>query len=132
MIRLWTHGGTRSINLDRVFFGTLAPAIPGSRIEKFQTECAAVGVEVNGLFPSLGGDMIKIIEYGITASGSLEPAAIRAAIRAADSIPVMSVSSISFKDTKSYALRDIPVIGLKNGQRVLLSQNIPTNVPSWP
>ena len=118
--------------LDRVFFGTLAPAIPGSRIEKFQTECAAVGVEVNGLFPSLGGDMIKIIEYGITASGSLEPAAIRAAIRAADSIPVMSVSSISFKDTKSYALRDIPVIGFKNGQRVLLSQNIPTNVPSWP
>ena len=87
---------------------------------------------MNGLFPSLGGDMIKIIEYGITASGSLEPASIRAAIRAADSIPVMSVSSISFKDTKSYALRDIPVIGFKNGQRVLLSQNIPTNVPSWP
>ena len=116
--------------LDRVFFGTLAPAISGSRIEKFQTDCAEVGV--NGLFPSLGGDMIKIIEYGITASGSLEPASIRAAIRAADSIPVMSVSSISFKDTKSYALRDIPVIGFKNGQRVLLSQNIPTNVPSWP
>ena len=118
--------------LDRIFFGTLAPAIPGSRIEKFQTECAAVGVEVNGLFPSLGGDMIKIIEHGITASGLLEPAAIRAAIRAADSIPVMSVSSISFKVTKSYALCDIPVIGFENGQRVLLSQNIPTNVPSWP
>lgn len=118
--------------LDRVFFGTLAPAISGSRIEKFQTDCAEVGVEVNGLFPSLGGDMIKVIEYGITASSSLEPASIRAAIRAADSIPVMSVSSISLKDTKSYALRDIPVIGFKNGQRVLLSQNIPTNVPSWP
>ena len=119
-----------SSNLDRVFFGTLAPAIPSSRIEKFQTDCAAVGVEVNGLFPSLGGDMIKIIEYGIKASGSKEPAAIRAAICAADSIPVMSVPSISFKDTKSYVLRAIPVIGFKNGQRVVLSQTIPSNVPS--
>ncbi len=118
--------------LDKVFFGTLAPAVPGSRIDDFQKECAKVGVEVNGLFPSLGGDMIKIIEYGIKAAGSTDPKAIREAIRAADSIPVMSVESISFKDTKSYALRKIPVIGFKDGQRVILTQDIPANVPSWP
>lgn len=118
--------------LDRVFFGTLAPAIPDSKIDQFQKDCAAVGVEVNGLFPSLGGDMIKIMEYGIRAAGGSDPAAIRAAIRSADSIPVMSVDSISYKDTKSYALRDIPVIGFKDGKRVVLSQDIPTNVPSWP
>lgn len=118
--------------LDKVFFGTLAPAVPGSRIDEFQKECAKVGVEVNGLFPSLGGDMIKIIEYGIKAAGSTDPKAIREAIRAADSIPVMSVESISFKDTKSYALRKIPVIGFKDGQRVILTQDIPANVPSWP
>lgn len=118
--------------LDKVFFGTLAPAVPGSRIEAFQEECAKIGVEVNGLFPSLGGDMIKIIAYGIKAAGSTDPKAIRDAIRAADSIPVMSIESISFKDTKSYALRAIPVIGFKDGKRVILTQEIPANVPSWP
>ena len=117
--------------LDRVFFGTLAPAVPNSRIAKFQEDCAAIGVPVNGLFPSLGGDMIKILAYGIKVAGSDDPAAIREAIRSADSIPVMSVEEISFKDTKSYALRAIPVIGFKNGERVVLSQEVPDNVPSW-
>ncbi len=117
--------------LDRVFFGTLAPAVPDSRISKFQEDCAAIGVPVNGLFPSLGGDMIKILAYGIEAAGSDDPAAIREAIRSADSIPVMSIEEISFKDTKSYALRAIPVIGFKNGERVVLSQEVPDNVPSW-
>lgn len=117
--------------LDRVFFGTLAPAVPNSRIAQFQEDCAAIGVPVNGLFPSLGGDMIKILAYGIEAAGSDDPAAIREAIRSADSIPVMSVEEISFKETKSYALRAIPVIGFKDGERVVLSQEVPDNVPSW-
>ena len=118
--------------LDKVFFGTLAPAVPDSRIDAFQQECAAIGVEVEGLFPSLGGDMIKILEYGIRSAGSADPAAIRDAIRAADSIPVMSVEAISFKDTNSYALRDIPVIGFEGGNRVVLTEEIPANVPAWP
>jgi branched-chain amino acid transport system substrate-binding protein len=118
--------------LDRVFFGTLAPAVEGSRIDEFQNQCAELGIEVSGLFPSLGGDMIKIIAYGVEASGSTDPNAIREAIRAADSIPVMSVESISFKDTTSYALRVIPVIGFENGKRVVLSESIPDNLPSWP
>lgn len=118
--------------LDKVFFGTLAPAVPGSKIDEFQKACAEIGVEVNGLFPSLGGDMVKIVAYGIEAAGSTDPVAIREAIRAADSIPVMSVDSISFKDTGSYALREIPVIGFKDGERVILSQSIPADVPSWP
>jgi len=118
--------------LDKVFFGTLAPAVPGSRIEDFQKKCAEMDIEVNGLFPSLGGDMISIIAYGIKSAGSTDPNAIRDAIRAAKSIPVMSVESISFNETKSYALRAIPVIGFKGGERVILSQEIPANVPSWP
>ena len=117
--------------LDKVFFGTLAPAVPGSRIDDFQKACAEIGMPVSGLFPSLGGDMIKILAYGIEKAGADDPAAIREAIRAADSIPVMSVESITFKDTKSYALREIPVIGFKDGKRVVVSQEIPTNAPSW-
>lgn len=118
--------------LDKVFFGTLAPAVEGSRIDDFQKQCAEIDMAVEGLFPSLGADMIKIIAYGVKAAGSTDPTAVREAIRAADSIPVMSVETISFKDTKSYALREIPVIGFKNGKRVILSQDVPANVPSWP
>ncbi len=118
--------------LDKVFFGTLAPAVPGSRIDDFQKQCAEIGMEVNGLFPSLGADMIKIIVHGVKAAGSTDPIAVRDAIRSADSIEVMSVESISFKETKSYALRNIPVVGFKSGERVVLSLDIPSNVPSWP
>lgn len=116
--------------LDKVFFGTLAPAVPGSRIEAFQKECADIGMDVSGLFPSLGADMVKIIAFGVEASGSNDPVAIREAIRNADSIPVMSVESISFKTTKTYALREIPVIGFKGGKRVVLSEEIPANAPA--
>jgi len=117
--------------LDKVFFGTLAPAVPGSRIEAFQKECADIGMPVSGLFPSLGADMIKIMAYGIEKAGADDPAAIREAIRNADSIPVMSVESISFKENNSFALREIPVVGFKNGERMVVSQEIPANAPSF-
>jgi branched-chain amino acid transport system substrate-binding protein len=118
--------------LDKVFFGTLAPAVPGSRIDTFQKQCAEMGMPVNGLFPALGADMIMTVAYGVEAAGSTDPAAIREAIRSAESIPVMSVESISYNKTHSYALREIPVVGFKGGERVLLSQDVPANVPSWP
>lgn len=118
--------------LDKVFFGTLAPALEGSRIDTFEKQCADIGIEVNGLFPSLGADVIKTIAYGVEASGSTDPFKIHDAIVTADSIPVMSVESISYKDTGSYAQRQIPVIGFKDGKRVLLSLDIPTDVPAWP
>lgn len=118
--------------LDKVFFGTLAPAVPGSRIDEFQKQCAEIDMKVSGLFPSLGADMIKIVAYGVKASGSIDPVAIREAIRSAKEIPVMSVETITFDGTNSYALREIPVIGFKDGKRVVLSQEIPANVPAWP
>ncbi|MBN9890344.1 ABC transporter substrate-binding protein [Pelagibaca abyssi] len=117
--------------LDKVFFATLAPSVPGSRIDEFQTACADMGMEVNGLFPSLGADTIRIVAYGVEAAGSTDPVAVREAIRAADSIPVMSVEAVSFKDTGSYALREIPVIGFEDGTRALLQQDTPENVPDW-
>lgn len=116
--------------LDKVFFGTLAPSQPGSKVAAFYEACAEIGVEVNGLFPSLGADTVKIIAYGVKAAGSTDPVAVREAIRAADAIEVMSVDSVSFKETKSYALREIPVIGFKGGERILLTLDVPANVPT--
>ena len=62
--------------------------------------------------------------------GSTDPTAIADAIRNADSLPVMTVDSISFKETRTYAQRTIPVIGYKNGKRVLISNVVPSNTPS--
>lgn len=118
--------------LDRVFFATLAPSQPGGRIDQFQQDCAEIDMPVNGLFPALGGDMVMIVAHGVEAAGTTDPVAVREAIRAADSIPVMSVESVSFKDTGSYALRPIPVIGFEGGERKLLRMETPDNVPDWP
>lgn len=118
--------------LDRVVFGTLAPSHGESKIAEFQEACAEMGMEVNGLFPSLGADTVMIVAHGVEAAGTTDPVAVREAIRAAESIPVMSVDSISFQDTTSYALREIPVIGFEDGERRLLSLSVPENVPDWP
>jgi len=42
---------------------------------------------------------------------------------------VLTIDKISFKDTKTYAQRTIPVIGYKDGKRVLISNVIPENTP---
>ena len=89
-----------------------------------------MGFEVGGLFPATGADTIMAVKFGGETAGSLDPAAVSDAIRSADSVPVLTVDSISFKDTKTYAQRTIPVIGYKDGKRVLITNDIPANVPT--
>jgi branched-chain amino acid transport system substrate-binding protein len=78
----------------------------------------------------LGADTVKAVAWAVEQSGSTDPATIADTIRNADSIPVMSVDSISFKENVTYAQRTIPVIGFKGGKRVLLSNVIPDNTPT--
>lgn len=117
--------------LDKVAFGTLAPSQPGSAMQAFQKECKAMGMPVDGMFPALGADVIMAIAYAVEKTGGTDPEAIRKALRDADSIPVRTVESVSFKKNKSHAERTVPVIGFKDGVRVLLSNTIPSFVPSW-
>lgn len=116
--------------LDKVFFATLAPSQADSAVVNFIAECAEMGVDVPGLFPATGADTVMAVAWAVEQSGSVDPAVIAQTIREADSIPVMTVDSISFKDTITYAQRTIPVIGFENGKRVLISNEIPDNVPS--
>lgn len=115
--------------LDKVFFATLAPSHADSAVVKFIADCKAMGIDVPGLFPATGADTVKAVAWAVEKTGNLDPVAIADAIRNADSIPVMTVDSISFKETITYAQRTIPVIGYKNGERVLISNEIPTGVP---
>ncbi|MFL4468491.1 ABC transporter substrate-binding protein [Tateyamaria armeniaca] len=116
--------------LDKVFFATLAPSQADSAVVNFMSECKELGVDVPGLFPATGADTVKAVAWAVEQSGSTDPATIAKTIREADSIPVLTVDSISFKDTKTYAQRTIPVIGYKDGKRVLVSNVVPDNVPS--
>jgi len=116
--------------LDKVFFATLAPSHADSAVVKFMADCKAMGIDVPGLFPALGADTVKAVAWAVAQSGSTEASVIADTIRNADSVPVLTVDEISFKTTRTYAQRTIPVIGYKNGQRVLISNEIPSNVPS--
>ena len=116
--------------LDKVFFATLAPSHADSAVVNFMAACMEMGVDVPGLFPATGADTVKAVAWASEQSGSTDPATIAKTIREADSIPVLTVDSISFKDTKTYAQRTIPVIGFKDGKRVLVSNVVPDNVPS--
>ncbi len=116
--------------LDKVFFATLAPSQADSAVVNFMAECKELGVDVPGLFPATGADTVKAVAWAVEQSGSTDPATIAKTIREADSIPVLTVDSISFKETKTYAQRTIPVIGYKDGKRVLVSNVVPDNVPS--
>ncbi len=115
--------------LDKVFFATLAPSHDESAVVKFMADCKEMGHDVPGLFPATGADTVKAVAWAVETSGSSDPAVIAETIRTADSIPVLTVDNISFKDTKTYAQRTIPVIGYKDGKRVLISNEIPENTP---
>ncbi|MFK7993974.1 MAG: ABC transporter substrate-binding protein [Granulosicoccus sp.] len=115
--------------LDKVVFATLAPSHADSAMAAFIAECDAIDVEVAGLFPALGSDIVMAIAHGVEQAGSTDPVAVREAMRAADSIPARTVDTVSFKDNQSYAQRTVPVIGFENGKRVLLSNEVPEGVP---
>lgn len=116
--------------LDKVFFATLAASHADGPVVKFMNACKELGIDVPGLFPATGADTVMAVAYGVEKSGSTDPTAIADAIRNADSLPVMTVDSISFKETRTYAQRTIPVIGYKNGKRVLISNVVPANTPT--
>ncbi|AAV95109.1 ABC transporter substrate-binding protein [Ruegeria pomeroyi] len=116
--------------LDKVFFATLAPSHADSAVVRFIAECKEMGIDVPGLFPATGADTVKAVAWAVEQSGSTDPATLAETLRNADSIPVMSVDAISFKETRTYAQRTIPVIGFEGGKRVLISNEIPANTPT--
>lgn len=116
--------------LDKVFFATLAPSHADSAVVRFIAECKEMGIDVPGLFPATGADTVKAVAWAVEQSGSTDPATLAETLRNADSIPVMSVDAISFKETRTYAQRTIPVIGFQGGKRVLISNEIPANTPT--
>jgi len=115
--------------LDKVMFATHGVIGDGGRIDQFLAACKAAGFKVNGIFDALGADMVQVIYDAAKASNSEDPVKLREAIRASDGSKTVMSDNLSFKEKLAYPVKTIPVIGFKDGKRVVVSDTIPAFVP---
>lgn len=117
--------------LEKVIFATHGATGMGSEIDAFLDECRAAGFKVQGIFDALGADMVLESHAAAVKAGSVDPAAIRAALRAEGGNPGITSPVISYAENGGYPVKSVPVIGFKDGKRVLLSNGTPSFVPDW-
>lgn len=117
--------------LDKVLFATHGPTGLGSSIDTFLTGCRDAGFKVQGIFDALGADMVLESHAAAVKAGSTDPAAIRAALRAEGGKPGITAPMISYAENGGFPVKTVPVIGFKDGKRVLASDSLPSFVPDW-
>ncbi|MDQ1848311.1 ABC transporter substrate-binding protein [Gemmobacter fulvus] len=117
--------------LDKVLFATHGPTGLGSSIDTFLTGCRDAGFKVQGIFDALGADMVLESHAAAVKAGSTDPAAIRAALRAEGGNPGITAPMISYAENGGFPVKTVPVIGFKDGKRVLVADSLPSFVPDW-
>lgn len=117
--------------LDKVIFATHGPTGLDSEIDTFLAECKAAGFAVQGIFDALGADMVLETHAAAVKAGSTDPVAIREALRAEGGNPGITASVISYAENGGFPVKTVPVIGFKDGKRVLVSDGTPSFVPQW-
>ncbi|WP_151719686.1 ABC transporter substrate-binding protein [Gemmobacter serpentinus] len=117
--------------LDKVIFATHGPTGTGSSIDTFLADCKARGFKVQGIFDALGADMVLETHAAAVRAGSVDPVAIRAALRAEGGNPGVTAEVISYAENGGSPVKTVPVIGFKDGKRVVLQDSIPAFVPNW-
>ncbi|MCC5987122.1 MAG: ABC transporter substrate-binding protein [Pararhodobacter sp.] len=117
--------------LERVMFATHGLTGMNSGIDAFLAECRDAGFGVSGIFDALGADMVQVIHSAATAAGTDDPVALRAAIRAEGGHPGITAASISYAENPGFPIKNVPVIGFRDGERVLLTEDTPSHVPDW-
>jgi branched-chain amino acid transport system substrate-binding protein len=116
-------------DLDKVVFATHGVIGNGGAIDQFLKGCKEAGFKVNGIFDALGGDMVAVIAGAAKKAGSVDPAKLREAIRAAGGYKGVTAETISFAEKKSYPIKTVPVIGFVDGKRTLITEAMPPNIP---
>lgn len=117
--------------LDKVIFATHGPTGLDSEIDTFLAECKAAGFAVQGIFDALGADMVLETHAAAVKAGSTDPVAIREALRAEGGNPGITAPVISYAENGGFPVKTVPVIGFKDGKRVLVSDGTPSFVPQW-
>ncbi|MEZ5783799.1 MAG: ABC transporter substrate-binding protein [Rhizobiaceae bacterium] len=117
--------------LNKVMFATHGPTGLDSTIDAFLSECKAAGFKVQGIFDALGADMVLETHAAAVKAGSVDPVAIRTALRAEGGNPGVTAPVISYAENGGFPVKSVPVIGFKDGKRVLVSDSTPSFVPAW-
>ncbi|MBL8582081.1 MAG: ABC transporter substrate-binding protein [Rhizobiaceae bacterium] len=117
--------------LDKVMFATHGQTGMGSTIDAFLAECKEAGFKVQGIFDALGADMVMEVHAAAMKAGSTDPTAIREALRAEGGNPGITAPIISYAENGGYPVKTVPVIGFKDGKRVLISDKVPSFIPEW-
>lgn len=117
--------------LEKVMFATHGPTGVGSEIDTFLDACRKAGFKVQGIFDALGGDMVREAHAAAVAAGSLDPKAIRAALRAEGGNPAVTAPIASYAEHGGYPVKTVPIIGFKDGKRFVVSNGTPAFVPTW-
>ena len=100
-------------------------------IDAFLAECKAAGFNVQGIFDALGADMVMEVHAAAVKAGSTDPTAIRTALRSAGGNPGITAPIISYAENGGFPVKTVPVIGFKDGKRMLISDTVPSFVPEW-
>ena len=117
--------------LDRVMFATHGMTGMDSDIDAFLADCRTAGFAVSGIFDALGADMVQVIHSAAMIADSTEPQALRAAIRVAGGHAGVTAPNISYAENPGFPIKSGPVIGFRNGERVLIGDAAPDFVPAW-
>lgn len=117
--------------LERVMFATHGMTGMDSGIDAFLAECAAAGFGVSGIFDALGADMVQVIHSAAMMANSTDPQALRTAIRAEGGHAGVTAPNISYAENPGFPLKSVPVIGFREGARVLIGDEVPAYVPAW-
>ena len=123
-------GGADNVD-GTVFFATHGFPAEGSGLKTFQTECAKRGYEINGAFFGLGGDVIKVLVGAAKAAGSTDPKAMLEAIYTKGPFEAVTSPTISYDNPWHYPIKDVPVVGFKDGKPILVKSVRPTKVPHF-
>lgn len=123
-------GGAANVD-GKVFFAAHGYPTPGGPLATFQAECAKRGYEINGAFFGLGGDVIKLLVGAAKKAGSTDPKAMLEAIYTQGPFEIVTAPSISFDNPWHYPVKEVPVMGFKDGKPILISSTVPTDIPHF-
>lgn len=99
----------------------------GSALKTFYDDCTERGHQVQNIFFGLGGEAVDVIKSAVESAGSIEPAAINAAIKDLDGIPGIVTGSITYKGQNGVPLKEMTVLHVENGAFAPMR----TIVPEW-
>ncbi|MFM2280002.1 MAG: hypothetical protein RLZZ444_2233, partial [Pseudomonadota bacterium] len=117
--------------LDKVMFATHGATGVGSDIDKFLDDCRKAGFKVQGIFDALGADMVRETHAAAVKAGSTDAKAILEALRAEGGNPAVTAPVASYAEHGGYPVKAVPVIGFKDGKRMVISNEMPSFVSAW-